>query len=365
MSIITNGTIHSYGGQFGLTVIDTLTTSPIDLWVAYPERPHNFVLDPNGVDRTVRLPLVGVDADVGHSVFIKNDGTTNTLTVADAGGATIQVLGPKESNYIIGRDVPNDWTIVMSGNEVPTVTTFISLSDTPASYAANRILATNGTPDAVIFTENINGTTTDPSQNSITFGTSASTGTRSLAIGATATATDNAVAVGPDAVARIPHTRNETGGPTLRKATGTTITGQGAVPNVVDDLNFDKFRLFSGTGAAIATEVIDFTATTPTEYRIRIPIGVEFFLDSINIIQVSPGTGVGSNGSLTFGDAAGAFMGLTGLGYPDNRAANFRTRYSYLTDYDHIDTYMSITVTGLTNGGTFRCIWRGLILETE
>jgi hypothetical protein len=363
-----DGNLNVGSGQLGLTVIDTLTSSPIDLWTEYPQKPHYYVLDPDGVDREVRLPGVGgVSAIIGHSVFIKNVSTTNTITVKNAGGVSlIRILAPTEASVIIAKDSPNDWTLISVSDEDP-VNTFIDHGDTPSSYTgnANKVLSVNSGETAVEFSENLVGTTTDVSGESITLGKGSTSGSASLSIGKDASTVDSSSAIGPGAISRIEHATNISGGQFIRKARGETLGGAGVAPGVVDDLVFDKFTLFSGAQICLGSEEIDFSIIGPTEYRVRFPTGYCFYLDSVNIIQTIAGTGSGSSGSISIGDSTGATAALPSTPYADDVSIDSRTRFTFLGDFDKASDFVSITVDGVASGGKFRCFWRGLGTELE
>lgn len=109
-----NGDFNVGRGQLGFSEFDTLAVNPTELWVdAFTERPHRYFINPTGVNDTIRLPVIGTDifteAAVGHTLYIKNIDTTNTLIVDDSSGANVTSLPPGEYVVLTARAAPDTW----------------------------------------------------------------------------------------------------------------------------------------------------------------------------------------------------------------------------------------------------------------
>lgn len=116
---ITNGNINSNSGQFGIAVIDTLS-STTTLWTAYVNKPHRYIFTLSG-NQTVILPEIRssssfdiAKAAIGHSLFIANkDSGSDELTIEDSNNATISTLSAQNSAlFVAENDSPQTWKVI-------------------------------------------------------------------------------------------------------------------------------------------------------------------------------------------------------------------------------------------------------------
>lgn len=112
---ITEGNINARGGQFGITVVDTLSTETT-LWTTYTQKPHRFIFSLSG-NQTVNLPeirsatsLDTTKAVIGHTLLIANTDATDTITVNNSAAGLVTTVSPGEVTLLTATTDPTAWT---------------------------------------------------------------------------------------------------------------------------------------------------------------------------------------------------------------------------------------------------------------
>lgn len=104
-------------GRGSLGRIGQLTMSGnITLWTTFDARPHRYMLDAGGADRTVTLPVIGTasgEAAVGHTLVVMNTGATNTIELLDSGAGSIATLSMGQSATVTATVAATTWEVVI------------------------------------------------------------------------------------------------------------------------------------------------------------------------------------------------------------------------------------------------------------
>ncbi len=115
--ILFDGDINVGNGNLGITVNDQLS-SDIDLWVLFPDKPHKYIIEPTGADRTITLPKIGVlnnEALIGHSLSIRNNSPSFNIILHEAStNNQIYIVLPLEEIWLVAEEIGND-TITPDG----------------------------------------------------------------------------------------------------------------------------------------------------------------------------------------------------------------------------------------------------------
>lgn len=115
---LTSANIHSKGGQFGVSIVDVLTSN-ITLWTEYPNKPHRFIFN-TSIDREVILPSISqtinpATAIIGHSIIITNQSTNRTITVMNNASPAVTVadMQPESTFIFIAEEATDTWEAVL------------------------------------------------------------------------------------------------------------------------------------------------------------------------------------------------------------------------------------------------------------
>lgn len=113
-------------GQLGLTDFITLSIINTQLWVdAGIDRPHQYFITPNGANNTIKLPVIGSgdnQAQVGHSILVKNTGAIS-LNIQDSAGGFLTSLTAGTAIMFTAEIAAVTWQVVnfsSGGGEVNT-----------------------------------------------------------------------------------------------------------------------------------------------------------------------------------------------------------------------------------------------------
>lgn len=113
------GDISIGRGQLGLTDFITLSIANTQLWIdAAIDRPHRYFIAPNGINNTVKLPPIGSSdnqAQVGHSIMVKNTGVIG-LNIQDSSGGAITSLTAGSAIMFTAQSATTVWQIVTFGS---------------------------------------------------------------------------------------------------------------------------------------------------------------------------------------------------------------------------------------------------------
>lgn len=224
-----------------------------------------------------------------------------------------------------------------SGTNTFDLTTVVGKSDFPSDYtgAENKILSVNGTPDAVVFSNNLTGTNSVTGGTSVAFGNNSTVGSNadSVAIGSSASAgavdttalgasanasATSAVALGHDSVSSA--TNAVAIGTSANSSAASAIAlGHDSSNDTADTMTMSVVPMVNNTSAnattlgisvypgvfsTIVTDLIDLEGSTTT-YTIDLGANTRMFVHTVNVFKTEAAATVTANASYTLGSDAG------------------------------------------------------------
>lgn len=106
-----DGNINVGNGNLGIVANDVLSAD-IDLWILFPDKPHKYIIEPTGSDRTITLPKIGVldtEALIGHSLSIRNNSSSLNIILHEAStNNQIYIVLPLEEVWLVAEEIGID-----------------------------------------------------------------------------------------------------------------------------------------------------------------------------------------------------------------------------------------------------------------
>ena len=306
--------------------------------------------------------------DDGNSITITNSSSGADVTLSSAGGTVSLVdtvsggnTGPALS--VNGLTAGTGIMLGLAGGAITidnTLDTFVELTDTPANYTSsdNKMLVVNGTPDAVVFSENRVGTNTETTGTSVALGGSSSVAANAsaIAIGNTATVTAaRSAALGTSAscnttdcltTAMLPMVNNTS-------ATATALTAS----------------VYPGTNVVIATDVINLEDAGAT-VTIDLPPNTRMLVDRIDVMKLdAAATATTTAATYTVGVTGTNDAYVTTQTLNDTDSVNAQYERASFSSFPRTAATDSLTFThtlgNYTGSWTVRVFFEGKLIRDE